>query len=117
MQMMKPSAKLTNFIKWRYSHYVICFTAGASLELFMNFFHVGEANIYRSIRKSLSTSSAEKRFEAEKFLYERVMEPIDSKQKTLALADLVPKPALQPKRRQAQANLSLAARSLVAGGK
>lgn len=38
----------------------------------MNFFHVGEANIYRSIRRSLSSSQAEGQFEAERLVFERV---------------------------------------------
>lgn len=58
----------------RRNQYVLFFLGGAGLELFMNFFHVGEANIYRSIRKSLSTSAAESQFEAEKRVYERIIE-------------------------------------------
>lgn len=59
------------------NQYVIFFLAGAGLEVFMNFFHVGEANIYRSIRKSLSTSRAESQFEAERKIYERIVEEDD----------------------------------------
>lgn len=43
----------------------------------MNFFHVGEANIYRSINRSLSTSKAESQFEAERLLYEAVISSAD----------------------------------------
>lgn len=69
---MKLPAPLREFINWKYSHYVTFFSAGAGLELFMNYFHIGEANIYNSIRRSLSTSQAEKQFEAERHLFERV---------------------------------------------
>lgn len=69
---MKLPAPISNFIKWKYSHIVIFFTAGVSLELFMNFFHIGEANIYRSVKKNLSSSEAERRFEAERMLFEKV---------------------------------------------
>lgn len=69
---MKLPAQVSNFIRWKYSHIVTFFITGASLELFMNFFHIGEANIYRSIKKNLSTSEAERRFEAERMLFENV---------------------------------------------
>lgn len=49
------------------------FVAGAFLELFMNYFHVGEANIYRSIEKNMSNSIAESRFELEKTVYEEIL--------------------------------------------
>lgn len=64
---------LENILSTR-NQYVLFFLAGAGLEVFMNLFHVGEANIYRSIRKSLSTSRAEEQFEAEKRIYERIVE-------------------------------------------
>lgn len=64
---------LTKFIKWRYSHLVTFSLAGASLELFMNFFHVGDARIYRSIRESMSTQKAVAEFEAEKSFFENVV--------------------------------------------
>lgn len=69
---MRLPVPISNFIKWKYSHIVTFFIAGAGLELFMNFFHIGEANIYRSIKKNLSTSEAERRFEAERMLFEKV---------------------------------------------
>lgn len=68
---------VTNFIEWRYSHYITCFTAGAGLELFMNFFQVGEANIYRSIKRTLSTTRAEEQFEAERAVFERFQSSIE----------------------------------------
>lgn len=74
---MKLPKQIQNFINWKYSHYVSSFCAGAGLELFMNFFHVGEANIYRSINRSLSTSKAESQFEAERLLYEAVISSAD----------------------------------------
>lgn len=69
---MRLPDQVSKFIEWKYSHIVACFIAGAGLELFMNFFHIGEANIYRSIKKNLSTSEAEKRFEAERMLFEKL---------------------------------------------
>lgn len=69
---MKLPYLLTNYIRWPYSHYLTFSVAGAGLELFMNFFHVGEASIYRSIKKNLSTERAESTFEAEKSVFERV---------------------------------------------
>lgn len=69
---MKLPVILANFINRRYSHIVIFSTAGAGLELFMNFFHIGEVNIYRSIKRSLSTTAAQQQFEAEKSIFERV---------------------------------------------
>lgn len=48
----------------------IGFAAGASLELFMNYFHVGEANIYKSIEKRTSDSIAQSRFDMERFIFE-----------------------------------------------
>lgn len=71
---MNLPIKLRNFIRWRYSHIVGFFTAGAGLELFMNLFYIGEANIYRSIKKNTSDYKAEKQFEAEKFIFETVEE-------------------------------------------
>lgn len=69
---MKPLALLKSYINWKYQHYVSFFIWGAGLELFMNLFHVGEASIYRSINRSLSTSRAEKQFEVEKYVFERL---------------------------------------------
>lgn len=54
--------------------YITLFCAGAGLELFMNFFHVGEANIYKSISRAMSTANAEKQFEAERLLFEKLSE-------------------------------------------
>lgn len=51
-----------------YGPAVIAFTAGAGLELFMNKFYIGEANIYKSIEKNLSDEFARNRFELEKCL-------------------------------------------------
>lgn len=62
---MKLPAQVGKYLDWKYSHYVTFFAAGAGLELFMNYFHIGEANIYRSIRKNLSTSRAQDQFEFE----------------------------------------------------
>lgn len=58
--------------------YVTFFCAGAGLELFMNFFHIGEANIYRSIERAISTSNAEQQFNSEKQLYESLVMDTDS---------------------------------------
>lgn len=69
---MKLPSVVIDFINRPYSHYVISFTAGAGLELFMNLFHVGEISIYNSIKKNLSTQKAEQLFEAEKALFERI---------------------------------------------
>jgi low temperature requirement protein LtrA len=55
-----------------YSHYVIFFSAGVGLELFMNYFHIGEANIYRSIKKNISASRAQEQFDLEKQIYEHI---------------------------------------------
>lgn len=55
-----------------YSHYVIFFSSGAGLELFMNFFHVGDASIYRSIKKNISTSRAQEQFEVEREIFEKI---------------------------------------------
>lgn len=63
---------LAKTLKWPYSHLVICFSAGVGLELFMNLFHIGEANIYRSVRRSLSDSEAKKQFELERALFEKL---------------------------------------------
>lgn len=66
------ATNLSKLLKWRYSQYVIIFSAGAGLELFMNFFHVGEISIYRSIKRSLSDSRAEEQFLREKSLFETI---------------------------------------------
>lgn len=55
-----------------YIQYGGFFLAGVGLELFMNFFHIGEANIYRSILKNISQEEAERRFLVEKELYETI---------------------------------------------
>lgn len=69
---MKLPDLLINFIKWRYSHLVTFSIAGAGLELFMNLFHIGEANIYRSIKKVASDEKAKSAFEEERRVYESV---------------------------------------------
>lgn len=69
---MKLPISIQSYMDWKYSHYVTCFCAGAGLELFMNFFHVGEVNIYRSIKRSLSDSRAESKFEAERLFFEKI---------------------------------------------
>lgn len=56
-----------------YIHLPIAFFAGASLELFMNFFYIGEANIYRSIEKNMSDSIAENKFLMEKQIFEELL--------------------------------------------
>lgn len=58
------------FLPPRYRPVVICFFGGAGLELFMNFFHIGEASIYRSILKNMSDTLAQNQFEAEKITTE-----------------------------------------------
>lgn len=60
--------------------YITSFCAGAGLELFMNFFHVGEASIYRSISRNMSTSNAERQFEAERLLYEKFIDENNGKE-------------------------------------
>lgn len=105
----------------RYSHLLIFFISGASLELIFNFFHIKDANIYRSIKKNLSTSEAERRFEAERMLFEKIQAGDDdmliSKQKTLALADISQQASPQPQAQPQKGGINLAARSLLAGGK
>lgn len=65
-------ARLKRVINLPYSHYVIFFTAGAGLELFMNYFYIGEANIYRSIKKNQSASKAQEQFELERQVFEQI---------------------------------------------
>ena len=72
MRLRLPLASQFRSLQWRHGHYVLFFSAGAGLELFMNFFHVGEVNIYRSIKRSMSDSRAIKQFELEKNLYEKI---------------------------------------------
>lgn len=55
-----------------YAHYVVFFSAGAGLELFMNLFHIGEISIYRTIRRNLSTSQAEAQFQSERDIFEKI---------------------------------------------
>lgn len=69
---MRLPISTSSIFRGRYRYYVTFFIAGAGLEMFMNLFHVGEANIYRSINKSLSTSRAESQFEQERQLYEKI---------------------------------------------
>lgn len=66
---MKP---LSQILQKPYMQYGCFFCAGAALEVFMNFFHIGQANIYRSILKNLSDSRAQERFQVEKQLYETI---------------------------------------------
>lgn len=68
MKIIPPSVEA--FLPPRYKPVVLCFLSGAGLELFMNYFYIGEANIYRSILKNTSTSIAENQFEAERITVE-----------------------------------------------
>lgn len=71
MDILKYTPKIiTYFIQKPYGPPVVLFLAGAGLELFMVKFHVGKANIYRSIERNLSNEFARNRFELEKNLVE-----------------------------------------------
>lgn len=61
---------IKKLIRKPYGIPLIFFATGAGVELFMNYFHIGEANIYNSIRKNLSTSLAQDQFKAEREYYE-----------------------------------------------
>lgn len=54
-----------------YAHYVIFFSAGAGLELFMNHFQVGDISIYRVIKRNLSDTRAQEQFDLERAVFER----------------------------------------------
>ena len=65
-------ATVKHILSKPYSHYVIFFSTGVGLELFMNFFQVGEVSIYRSIKKNISSSRAQEEFELERELFEKI---------------------------------------------
>lgn len=54
------------------THYVVFFSFGAGLEIFMNLFHIGDISIYRTIKRNLSNARAEEQFEREKALFESI---------------------------------------------
>lgn len=68
---------IKSYLNWKHNHYVTFFCAGAGLELFMNFFHVGEISIYRTIKNRLSETRAQEQFEAERMLLEKVQVEVE----------------------------------------
>lgn len=71
MNLTKYTPKIiVRLISKPYGPAVIAFMGGAGLELFMNKFYIGEANIYKSIERNLSDEFAKNRFELEKCLAE-----------------------------------------------
>ena len=69
MDIIKYTPRIISyFLRKSYGPPVAAFLGGASLELSMVKFHVGEVNIYKVIERNLSNEFAKNRFELEKNL-------------------------------------------------